>query len=90
MNDNKVYATPETPAANPIVFNSEQCIGCNRCVDICQLDLLIPNPEKGKPPIVLYPGECWYCGSCVVECPRQGAIRLRHPLMNRTHWEPSK
>jgi NAD-dependent dihydropyrimidine dehydrogenase PreA subunit len=48
--------------------------------------MLIPNPEKGQPPIVLYPGECWYCGCCVMECPVEGAITLRHPLMNRANW----
>ncbi|WP_081578574.1 4Fe-4S dicluster domain-containing protein [Thermacetogenium phaeum] len=89
MND-KVYVTPETPAANPIVFDPELCTGCNRCVDICQVDLFIPNPEKGKPPIALYVGECWYCGCCVMECPKPGAIKLRHPLMNQVHWERRK
>jgi NAD-dependent dihydropyrimidine dehydrogenase PreA subunit len=77
----------EMPAANPIIYDEEKCIGCNRCVEICQVDLLIPNEEKGKPPIVLYPGECWYCGCCVMECPKDGAIKLRHPLMNQAHWE---
>lgn len=76
----------EMPAANPIIYNKDKCIGCNKCVDICQVDMLIPNPDKGKPPIVLYPGECWYCGCCVMECPVEGAIKLRHPLMNQVHW----
>jgi len=26
-----------------------------RCVEICRSDVLMPNPEKGQPPIVLIP-----------------------------------
>ena len=36
--------------------------------------------------MVLYPGECYYCGSCVMVCPVKGAIHLRHPLMNQTKF----
>lgn len=77
---------PEMPASKPIIFDEEKCIGCNRCVEICQVDLFIPNPVKGRGPLVLYPGECWYCGCCVVVCPAEGAITMRHPLMNQVHW----
>ena len=38
--------------------------------------------------IVLYPGECYYCGACVMACPHDGAIRLEHPLMNRAKFVP--
>jgi NAD-dependent dihydropyrimidine dehydrogenase PreA subunit len=86
MSDGKYLVRAEMPAANPIIYDREKCVGCNKCVDICQVDLLVPNPERGEPPIVLYPGECWYCGCCVMECPVEGAIRLRHPLMNQAHW----
>ena len=48
----------------------------------------ISSPEKGKHPIVLYPGECYYCGACVMACPHDGAIRLEHPLMNRAKFVP--
>lgn len=57
-------------------------------MEVCQVDMFIPNPEKGKPPIVFYPGECWYCECCVGECPNQGAIELDPLLMNRVHWKP--
>lgn len=75
-------------SARPIAFDEAKCVGCNRCANICQVDIFIPNPEKGKPPVVLYPGECYYCGSCVMACPRPGAIRLEHPLMNRAKFVP--
>ncbi|GAA0719399.1 hypothetical protein GCM10008905_07410 [Clostridium malenominatum] len=86
MDNRTNYMLPEMPISNPIIYNKDKCIGCNRCVDICQVDILIPNPERGKSPIVAYPGECWYCGCCVMECPIEGAIKLRHPLMNEVHW----
>jgi NAD-dependent dihydropyrimidine dehydrogenase PreA subunit len=74
------------PAANPIIIDNKKCTGCNRCVNICQVDLFLPNHIKGAPPVVMYTGECWYCGCCVAECPVEGAIKLRHPLMNRVFW----
>ena len=86
MPDYLCRSRAEMPSANPIIINRKKCTGCNRCVDICQVDLFIPNTKKGGPPVALYPGECWYCGSCVVECPVEGAITLRHPLMNRARW----
>ena len=40
-----------------------------------------------QPPIVLYPDECWFCGTCVEECPVPGAIRMEHPLNQRVGWK---
>lgn len=77
----------EFPASsNPLTFDDSKCIGCNRCMNICQVDIMIPAEEKGHHPVVLYPGECYYCGCCVMVCPREGAIKLTHPLMNRTKF----
>ena len=81
---------PVMSSARPLLFDETRCIGCNACVNICQVDILIPNPEKGKPPVVLFPGECYYCGACVMSCPVDGAIRLQHPLMNRAKFVPTK
>jgi NADPH-dependent glutamate synthase beta subunit-like oxidoreductase/NAD-dependent dihydropyrimidine dehydrogenase PreA subunit len=39
------------------------------------------------PPIILYPDECWFCGTCVEECPAEGAIRMEHPLNQRVAWK---
>jgi NAD-dependent dihydropyrimidine dehydrogenase PreA subunit len=60
-------------------FNPEICSGCNACVEVCPDDVMMPNPDKQKPPLVLYPEECWFCGGCVEECPRPGAISMMHP-----------
>ena len=43
---------------NPIVFNEKACTGCNKCVEVCLMDIMKKNPEKGKPPKVIYPDEC--------------------------------
>ena len=88
MSDQEVYAFPNSPAPHrPVIFNEDVCNGCNRCVECCQMDVLIPNPEKGRPPIILFPEECWYCGCCVSDCPSEGAIQLNHPLMQRVRWK---
>ena len=87
----KKFTVTQVPcSARPIVFEDSLCVGCNRCADVCQVDIFIPNPEKGKHPLVVYPGECYYCGSCVMACPREEAIRLQHPLMNRAKFVPVK
>lgn len=66
----------------PVIFDEHACNGCNLCVDVCPMDVLAPNPLKGKPPAVAYPDECWYDGACWLRCPRQalGAITVDIPL----------
>ena len=85
---NKAYMVPNPMMPNQIVsFDAEVCTGCNTCVDVCRLGVLVPNPEKGKSPIVLYPDECWFCGCCVGDCPVPGANMLLHPLNLRMGWK---
>jgi len=84
MAEIKEFSIRQTPPATPLTFDETKCIGCLRCMNACQMDIMIPG-EKGKHPIVAYPDECWYCGCCVMECPAD-AIKLHHPLMNRTKW----
>ena len=86
----KVYMVPNPPIPNKAVeFNPEICNGCNKCIEVCRTDILMPNPEEGKPPIVLYPDECWYGGCCVAECPRPGAITMVNPLEQKisVNWK---
>ena len=73
-----------TTDSGVVLVNEEKCIGCNRCMEACMIDVMTPG-EKGSHPVVSYPDECWYCGCCVMECPT-GAISLHHPLMNQTRW----
>lgn len=79
---------PVPSSTQPILYDSSLCIGCNRCVEVCQCDILMPAQQKGGTPIVMYPGECYYCGACVMACPCPGAIELVHPLMNRAKFVP--
>ena len=71
----------------PLRFDETKCIRCLRCVEACQIDVIVPG-EGDALPRALWPGECWYCGACVMECPVPGAVRLRHPLMNRADFVP--
>ena len=84
MNEITVSVVP--CSARPIIFDAEKCIGCNTCAKRCQCDVLLPSTAKGQHPIVAWPGECWYCGACVMMCPVEGAIKMQHPLMNRTKF----
>jgi NAD-dependent dihydropyrimidine dehydrogenase PreA subunit len=88
MRAKKVTVLPEPAPFNPLTFDPKACNGCNMCVEVCQVDILYPNPERGKPPVVLYPGECWYGGCCVDACPKSGAIEMKVPLANRVYWKP--
>ena len=83
MEKRRDYMVPSRFRA--IEISREACTGCNMCVDICMMDVLAPNPQKGEPPIVTYPEECWFEGSCVETCPQKekGAIKVVIPLPMR-------
>lgn len=90
MSNKELFASEVPCSANPITYNKELCIGCNSCTNACPIDVLVPSEVKGQSPIVMYPGECIYCGAYVMECPVEGAIHLEHPLINRTKFVPVK
>jgi NAD-dependent dihydropyrimidine dehydrogenase PreA subunit len=82
----KTYALPNIVTPNtPVIHDAKKCTGCNHCVEICQVDVFIPNPEKGKTPVILHPDECWYCGCCANDCPT-GAITFNWPIQQRAYW----
>ena len=86
--DNTAYMIPNPLTPCQAIFIDQQfCTGCNICTNVCRCDVLVPNPEKGKPPVVLYPDECWFCACCVEHCPVEGAIRMEHPLNQRIGWK---
>ena len=63
----------------PPVIDRERCIACGTCVNVCPQDVFWGS-EKEQAPIVSYGEECWHCNACVLDCPSEGAIRLRIPL----------
>ena len=60
------------------VIDKDKCICCGVCVDVCQMDVFWGS-EDNEIPIVSYSEECWHCNACVLDCPVEGAIRLRVP-----------
>lgn len=84
---NEAYIVPNhTGPTVSIAIEAGLCIGCNSCADICRTQTLLPNPEKGRPPVLAYPDECWYCGCCVEACPT-GALQMRLPINQRVFFK---
>ncbi|MBE6017614.1 MAG: 4Fe-4S dicluster domain-containing protein [Lachnospiraceae bacterium] len=81
MGEYFVFPNPTGPTS-AVSIDAELCVGCNSCANICRIQTILPNAEKGKPPIVAYPDECWYCGCCVEACPT-GALEMRLPINQR-------
>jgi len=66
----------------PPVINKDKCTACGTCANICPQDVFYGSTEK-EIPVVNYPEECWHCSACVLDCPVEGALRLRmaFPMM---------
>jgi NAD-dependent dihydropyrimidine dehydrogenase PreA subunit len=87
----KVFMIPNPSTPSYVIkINPDICDGCNTCIEACRTGVLVPNPEQGKPPIVLYPDECWFGGCCQAHCPKPGAIKFEHPLFRRVGWKRKK
>ncbi len=57
---------------------SDECTGCEVCVDMCPGDVLRMDSERNIP-VVAYPDECWYCGVCRLEC-AVDAVTFHFPI----------
>ena len=87
MANNEAYITPNHPGPTMAVgIDKKFCIGCNSCANICRTQTILPNPERGREPVVAYPDECWYCGCCVEACPT-GALEMRLPINQRVFFK---
>ena len=60
-------------------INYIKCISCKSCYEVCPPDIF-DFDKRTKQISVAYPEECWYCGSCLYDCPVEGAIELELPL----------
>lgn len=90
-NEQNIYITQNNPSpSRPIIFDAEKCIGCNECVEVCPRDVFMPCSEESKTPLIVFPEECWYDGSCLFACPVEGALKLNFPLMWRVPWKRKK
>lgn len=60
-----------------IKIDESKCTKCKKCYDLCPQDVLAMDENTGYP-YSKYPGECWFCGICWMECPKR-AIDIRLP-----------
>lgn len=60
-----------------VLIDSEKCIGCGKCRNICPGNI-IKTDALGKA-FLKKPGDCWSCTSCMKECP-VSAIFLSLPV----------
>ena len=58
----------------------EKCINCKKCYERCP-EGLFDLDENGKV-FVRYHEECWFCGSCQMDCPVQ-TIQVRYSINNK-------
>ena len=60
-----------------VEIDLNKCEVCGTCYEICPLDV-IGWKDKPAGPVVSYPNECWYCGSCLFDCDAR-AIDIKLP-----------
>jgi adenylylsulfate reductase subunit B len=61
-----------------IKLDYRRCNGCQRCYDLCPMDVYVIDKEI-QMPRVAYEEECAFCGICWMECPKR-AIDILYPL----------
>jgi NAD-dependent dihydropyrimidine dehydrogenase PreA subunit len=56
-----------------ITFNSEKCIGCGDCAEVCPQQCFTMGDDRKS--IYAFPHRCMECGACKLNC-RGGAISV--------------
>jgi NAD-dependent dihydropyrimidine dehydrogenase PreA subunit len=51
-----------------VTIDEAACTSCERCVEICPVDVLRPHATTGRA-MVAYPDDCCGCHLCAEECP---------------------
>lgn len=85
-------ALNQHPNPSEIVFSNyvaelepDRCIGCETCVDRCQMHALTMNdPDR----VAFDPNRCIGCGLCVTTCP-SGALSLKEKPQDRLRIPPA-
>jgi len=62
-----------------IIIDYATCTGCGKCYEVCPPDIFDFDQERHLL-TVAYPEECWYCGTCIYDCPVDGALRMELPF----------
>lgn len=65
------------PPHNKAIIDPQKCRGqndCGKCLDVCQFDARIVDPQSGK--IQVLENKCYGCGLCATHCP-EGATQIR-------------
>jgi Na+-translocating ferredoxin:NAD+ oxidoreductase RNF subunit RnfB len=77
LNGVKSYSKPAEVVASSFIvdYDSEACIGCNVCIDRCQMDAITAN----EPIVSVNKDKCIGCGLCVSTCPTKSLTLIRKP-----------
>jgi len=51
---------------NTLKYNSELCVGCGMCVNVCPHAVFIIEDHKAK---IINRDDCIECGACQLNCP---------------------
>jgi len=68
--------SPQTPG-QAIIINPDLCCGCNSCVNVCRVDVLLPSPSLPSPESAAFP----FIAPCEAACPAGIDIRRQLALI---------